>query len=95
MARFHLRMAVSPSSKQQQQQQDQKATAEELANSAVRRALLEEEAGLGGAQHGVAAMSELQEDRQYNIAPQSKFGEKHMLALQGMTVQSPCKLTIY
>ncbi len=51
---------------------EQKATAEELANSAVRRALMEEESGMGRPRSGVAAMSEMQEDRQYNIAPQSK-----------------------
>lgn len=53
--------------------EDKKATAEQLANSAVRRALMEEESGMGQ-RSGVAAMSELQEDRQYNsVAPQSEL----------------------
>jgi len=45
-------------------QKNEKASEADLANSAVRRALLEEEAGKGPAS-GVAAMSEYQEDRNY------------------------------
>ena len=47
---------------------DHRATPSELANSAVRRALMEEEMGVGKANSGVAAMSEYQEDRQYSGA---------------------------
>ncbi len=41
----------------------ERATPQDLANSAVRRALKDEEAGTNT--WGVAALSELQEDRQY------------------------------
>jgi len=44
-----------------------------LANSAVRRALLEEEAG-SGPRSGVAAMSELQENRNYAGVASEKVG---------------------